>query len=409
MTAALMCAPASAGATIGPFSSPTEIFTVEAISDGNFCILPSSAFSGPDADNLQHDAVPATGKSPMCIILEVPVVDVALTTDGFSQVAVTVSSSSAFSLFAITHSGVDPSVREGGSGLEGTGTSLFLFAGVVQGIASSPLPVSDEPLELVVFTFEQGGEFCVGEVQDLEFNDGLNPLPYQFTTDNCVVLTFPPPPSPPPAPIPDPVLFIEFGSAGDGAASILVQTGEVIQGVEIQYTFSGNDADLVVELGQVLLDGGFDLEFAEGAIVSIGTGDNLGGTVGPFPEFTEILRISAEVAGTFCVEEDTIFSDPDSEAIPDDVQGENAPLCAELPFEAIGSPPPPCPPLVLLDANLDGNLDVLDAVLMINAITGKDFLLPCEFKAADGNEDGSVDVLDVVFLINVITGKAEAP
>eukprot|EP00958_Prasinococcus_capsulatus_P001049 scaffold98_cov307-Prasinococcus_capsulatus_cf.AAC.11 len=371
MTAALMCAPTSTGATIGPFSSPTEIFTVEAISDGNFCILPSSAFSGPDADNLQHDAVPATGKSPMCIILEVPVVDVALTTDGFSQVAVTVSSSSAFSLFAITHSGVDPSVREGGSGLEGTGTSLFLFSGVVQGIASSPLPASDEPLELVVFTFEQGGEFCVGEVQDLEFNDGLNPLPYQFTTDNC--------------------------------------TGEVIQGVEIQYTFSGNDADLVVELGQVLLDGGFDLEFAEGAIVSIGTGDNLGGTVGPFPEFTEILRISAEVAGTFCVEEDTIFSDPDSEAIPDDVQGENAPLCAELPFEAIGSPPPPCPPLVLLDANLDGNLDVLDAVLMINAITGKDFLLPCEFKAADGNEDGSVDVLDVVFLINVITGKAEAP
>ena len=52
--------------------------------------------------------------------------------------------------------------------------------------------------------------------------------------------------------------------------------------------------------------------------------------------------------------------------------------------------------------NGDGNVDVLDVVIMVNIILGN--LNPSEWQecASDVNGDGSVDVLDVVQTVGAI-------
>ena len=58
------------------------------------------------------------------------------------------------------------------------------------------------------------------------------------------------------------------------------------------------------------------------------------------------------------------------------------------------------------DLNLDGSLNVLDVVIMINAILSpespQDFLGPDVFAVADMNADGNIDILDIVGLMNLI-------
>ena len=60
------------------------------------------------------------------------------------------------------------------------------------------------------------------------------------------------------------------------------------------------------------------------------------------------------------------------------------------------------PDCTIFDVNNDGNIDVLDVVLMVNIILGN--LSPSEWQecASDVNSDGSVDVLDVVQTVTVI-------
>ena len=54
------------------------------------------------------------------------------------------------------------------------------------------------------------------------------------------------------------------------------------------------------------------------------------------------------------------------------------------------------------DANLDGELNVLDVVTLVNYITGNLELSENALIAADVNSDSSIDVLDVVTLVNLI-------
>ncbi|UCE20199.1 MAG: choice-of-anchor D domain-containing protein, partial [Gemmatimonadota bacterium] len=61
------------------------------------------------------------------------------------------------------------------------------------------------------------------------------------------------------------------------------------------------------------------------------------------------------------------------------------------------------------DANLDGEIDVLDVVLVSNIIVEKVDPTPEQFDAADCNDDGSVDVLDVVGIVNSILGTGTCP
>ena len=57
------------------------------------------------------------------------------------------------------------------------------------------------------------------------------------------------------------------------------------------------------------------------------------------------------------------------------------------------------------DVNTDGNIDVLDIVVVVNIIIEIYEPSDEEFLAADMNNDGVVDVLDVVILLNVILGE----
>jgi hypothetical protein len=56
------------------------------------------------------------------------------------------------------------------------------------------------------------------------------------------------------------------------------------------------------------------------------------------------------------------------------------------------------------DVNADGNIDVLDIVLVINIIVETYNPSNDEFLEADMNNDGVIDVLDIVILVNVILG-----
>ena len=51
------------------------------------------------------------------------------------------------------------------------------------------------------------------------------------------------------------------------------------------------------------------------------------------------------------------------------------------------------------DSNTDGNLDVLDVVLLVNYILNPD---GTDFPQTDMNQDGLINVIDVVTLVNVV-------
>jgi hypothetical protein len=61
------------------------------------------------------------------------------------------------------------------------------------------------------------------------------------------------------------------------------------------------------------------------------------------------------------------------------------------------------------DVNMDGKVNVLDAVRVINFILERIEFTPAQFWAADCNEDGEVNVLDVVGIINVILDIGTCP
>jgi hypothetical protein len=69
--------------------------------------------------------------------------------------------------------------------------------------------------------------------------------------------------------------------------------------------------------------------------------------------------------------------------------------CAELSFCDIGSG----------DANFDGELNVLDIVLIVNEIVDPQLDTDsCEYMVMDANADGSVNVLDIVVFVGLIVG-----
>ena len=57
------------------------------------------------------------------------------------------------------------------------------------------------------------------------------------------------------------------------------------------------------------------------------------------------------------------------------------------------------------DVNADGNIDVLDIVVVVSIIIENYTPNDDEFSASDMNSDGMVDVLDIVILVNTILGE----
>ena len=54
---------------------------------------------------------------------------------------------------------------------------------------------------------------------------------------------------------------------------------------------------------------------------------------------------------------------------------------------------------LLGDANYDGNIDVIDVVLIVNMILGNQEL---ELEVSDLNNDQELNVVDIVLLVNLI-------
>ena len=54
------------------------------------------------------------------------------------------------------------------------------------------------------------------------------------------------------------------------------------------------------------------------------------------------------------------------------------------------------------DINLDGAVNILDAVILVNFVLGFQTPTDIEFSASDLNSDGILNVLDIVQLVNII-------
>lgn len=60
---------------------------------------------------------------------------------------------------------------------------------------------------------------------------------------------------------------------------------------------------------------------------------------------------------------------------------------------------------LLGDVNFDGEVNILDVVIIVNDILGPGEWTDEEFWAADYNQDGSIDVLDIVSIVTYILGE----
>ena len=54
------------------------------------------------------------------------------------------------------------------------------------------------------------------------------------------------------------------------------------------------------------------------------------------------------------------------------------------------------------DINVDGAVNILDAVILVNFILGFQIPTDLEFSSSDLNSDGTLNVLDIVQLVNII-------
>jgi hypothetical protein len=59
------------------------------------------------------------------------------------------------------------------------------------------------------------------------------------------------------------------------------------------------------------------------------------------------------------------------------------------------------------DVNGDGDVDIADAVCVVNYVVGKSNTTFNE-AAADANGDGDIDIADAVHIVNYVVGKIQA-
>ena len=57
------------------------------------------------------------------------------------------------------------------------------------------------------------------------------------------------------------------------------------------------------------------------------------------------------------------------------------------------------------DCNLDGSINVLDIVKLVNFILESDVPNCSQEQVADLNEDGEFNILDVVVVVNIVLGR----
>ena len=53
------------------------------------------------------------------------------------------------------------------------------------------------------------------------------------------------------------------------------------------------------------------------------------------------------------------------------------------------------------DLNLDGEINIIDVIIVINCIIGTD---SCDYICMDYNDDQNIDVLDIILMVGIILG-----
>jgi len=77
-------------------------------------------------------------------------------------------------------------------------------------------------------------------------------------------------------------------------------------------------------------------------------------------------------------------------------------------FDYIGEPEEEFIPDLYGDSNFDGELNVLDIVIIVSFILGNEDPNDEEAIVSDMNQDGTVNILDVVLVVNEILGTTFA-
>ena len=167
-----------------------------------------------------------------------------------------------------------------------------------------------------------------------------------------------------------------------GTAEILMQNDVDIAGFQFAINDYPNMVDLIETSGGNSEDYGFTLSSSEdGTIVGFTlTGTNI-------PAGLDVLLVATfesneDASVELCIS-DAIFSDANANGIP-------VTLGSCIDMDLSNSLPG--------DVNDDGDVDVLDVVILINIILGFDD----PNYAGDLNDDGTIDVIDVVLLVNII-------
>ena len=173
-------------------------------------------------------------------------------------------------------------------------------------------------------------------------------------------------------------------NSSEGSATIYMDNDTPVAGY--QFVFSDSPDYINITGVEDLTNSGFSVSSnADGQIIAFSF---TGGTIEPGSR--PLLLINFQILTgdevTLCLS-DPVFSNPTASLIPVNL-GE----CIDVELTQIQ----------LGDINFDGIINVLDAVILVNAVLNSTPLEDLESQAADINTDGILNVLDVVQLINII-------
>ena len=173
-------------------------------------------------------------------------------------------------------------------------------------------------------------------------------------------------------------------NGSEGSATIYMDNDTPVAGY--QFVFSDSPDYINITGVEDLTNSGFSVSSnADGQVIAFSF---TGGTIDPGSR--PLLLINFEILTSDTVSlclSNPVFSNPSASLIPVNL-GE----CIDIELTQVQ----------LGDINFDGIINVLDAVILVNAVLNSTPLEDLELQAADINSDEILNVLDVVQLVNII-------
>lgn len=218
----------------------------------------------------------------------------------------------------------------------------------------------------------EGDSVCI---DDMIFSEASGAA-FQVTSQGCITLE---------SCIVVDMTLEDVGAGGEVNIVVSSTEGEEIAGFQFDLD---SDATLTGASGGLAADAGFEISFSESGTV---LGFSLTGA--GFSCADSCVMVTAffdgEEGDEACLEEEILSTHGAGQF------GTTVGACTEITFCVANG-----------DINFDGNIDVLDIVLMVNQVIYPDQSSyadgSCELFAMDYNGDGNIDVLDIVSVVNII-------